>query len=326
MKTPPPVLSRMRVVGRTPGDRITSSKSIAVEVGDVGPVAAVVDVCRQRRQDVAGGGAAPQLRSFARMVQQQVEPPVVVGVEELQALVEAQRQAERGPAIDEARDTADDALVEIEMAGRVEVDVAVPVDVDRLHAFRLGVFRPAAIGHAGGVGDVGEVSGAVVQQQEELLARIVVRVLDEEQIDVAVVVVVGGGDGVAEAADVERGEGRILDVGAVRPAQEQPGDAGRVADRHVGPGHEIEPPVAVEIGEPVLAVVGGGEAIDDRTEADRAQVLLDQLTADVPRARELDDGRRRRCRRSPETAASRARSTARSESPGRGARSPRSCR
>ncbi len=83
------------------------------------------------------------------MLEQQIEAAVVVEVEEPEPFVEAERQAERGAAIDEARDAAGDALVEIEVAGGVEVEIAVAVEVDGLGALALVLERPAAVGDAG---------------------------------------------------------------------------------------------------------------------------------------------------------------------------------
>ena len=64
MKTPPPVLSRMRVVRQAPRGQDHVLESIAVEVGDVGPVAAVVDV----RPAAATGRSRRRCRATAAVL------------------------------------------------------------------------------------------------------------------------------------------------------------------------------------------------------------------------------------------------------------------
>ena len=74
MNVPRPVLSRIRVRVVDAGGEDQVLEAVAVQVAGVDAVALVVDVAWQRDLDEAAlRGEAPQLRPFARVLQQEVE-------------------------------------------------------------------------------------------------------------------------------------------------------------------------------------------------------------------------------------------------------------
>src|SRR5512132_1078721 len=87
-----------------------------------------------------------------------------------------------------------------------------------------------------------------------MLARVVVAVIRDEEIDRAVIVEVGGEDRLAVAADVERGEGRVLDEAAVAVAQEETRERGGVVDVRVRVADEVDAAIAIEVGGAAVAV------------------------------------------------------------------------
>ena len=84
------------------------------------------------------------------------------------------------------------------------------------------------------------------------------RVVRHEDVDVAVVVEVGGQDGLAEAADVQGGDARILGKPAAGAADVQDGLGRWIVGSGVDIGEDVGHAVAGEVGESGVAILAAG--------------------------------------------------------------------